>query len=164
MKVKYFILAVMSLAFILFPGKPGAGASDEEKVTLKFTVVRGTNEGDKEHADKGIEKIASSLRRKSATKFKVYKIVSKKTLKTDSGKQISYSFTTKGGSFRIEVTPRRKGEKVALEGELFEKAKPPRKEDESVIRRKVTIEKGKSIIYVSLDEAESMVFLIISVY
>jgi len=164
LNARCFILAAMSLVILFCPGRRGALASDEEKVTLKFTVIRGTNEGDKEHADKGIEKIASSLRTKGATRFRVYKITGKKTVKTESGKEIAFSFSTKRSNFRIEVTPRRKGGKVALESELFEKARPPRKEDKSVMKRKVTISKGKSIIYVSLDEAESMIFLVISVY
>ena len=161
---RHLILAA-TVFFVLLPiGQKGLAASDEEKLTIGFTVIRGSNEGDKEYADKGIEKIASGLRKRSATRFKVYKIASKKRLTTEPGSSITFSFSTKSGGYRIELTPSLKGEGVALDTELIEKARPPRKEDKSIMKRKLTVEKGKSIIYVSLDESESMIFLVISVY
>lgn len=171
MKIRYIIIAGAFFIFAIFGASRNLlGASDDEKANIKFTLILGTNEGDKEYADKEIKEIADGLRKNRITNFKIYKVISAYRSKEDFGTKVKFDFSTRLENYRLEITPELVetdgGERVLLKGEVFEKAKRASGKDKSIFRDSPKVARKKSCIYFSTpyDNNGSLIFLIISVY
>jgi len=164
-------LAVAGIFLMCLLAQPELCAKPKDKTTIKITTILGTNEGDKEHTDKEIEKIvAERLKKNKRTRFKIYKVIGSYKSKKPLGSKVEVEFSTKLGRYRLELTPRlvmtSKGERVLLDGKVYEKAKSKSRKDKLIFKSAPKVKRRNSYIFgaLSYDENGSLIFIVISVY